>query len=94
MALLNLYCFKYIFSFVLNWLIKYPIPDNPDSLNSCKKSTNAIKIVAGDVCTYGQTKGGGHIRQLGPLGRVGLVVAKSVCVFVPFPCDFFRGLSL
>ena len=36
--------------------------------------------------------------QLGPLGRVGLVVDMSVCVcvclFVPFPCDFFRRLSL
>ena len=38
--------------------------------------------------------------QLGPLGPVGLVVTKSVCpgviptVFVPFPCDFSRGLSL
>ena len=40
------------------------------------------------------------LHQLGPLGPVGLVVAKSVCfcvvigVFVPFPCDFFlRGLT-
>ena len=37
-----------------------------------------------------------HFHQLGPLGRVVLVVAKSVCLsvclFVPFPCDFFlRG---
>ena len=31
--------------------------------------------------------------QLGPLGRVGLVVAKSVCLFVPFPCDFFAWLE-
>ena len=37
-----------------------------------------------------------------PLGRFGLVVAMSVCVFltlfvydfVPFPCNFFQGLSL
>ena len=33
--------------------------------------------------------------QLGPLGRVGLVVTKSVCkfyyVFVPFPWDFFEA---
>ena len=39
-----------------------------------------------------------HFHQLGPLGRVGLVVTESVCLFVclfvPFPCDFFRGLSL
>ena len=31
--------------------------------------------------------------QLGPLGRVGLAVTESVCLFVclcvPFPCDFF-----
>ena len=27
--------------------------------------------------------------QLGPLGRVGLLVAKSLCVFVPVPCNFF-----
>ena len=41
-------------------------------------------------------------KQLGPVGRVGLEVAKSVwwsvvvviCVFVPFPWDFFRGCSL
>ena len=34
--------------------------------------------------------------QLGPLGRVGLVVAMSLCcrLLVPFPCDFCRGLSL
>ena len=36
--------------------------------------------------------------RIGPLGRFDLVVAKSVhlcvCVFVPFPCHFFRGLSL
>ena len=37
--------------------------------------------------------------QLGPLGRVGLVVAMSVCLSVclfdvPFPCNFFQGLSL
>ena len=33
--------------------------------------------------------------SIGPLGRFGLVVAMSVCVFiylyVPFPCDFFRS---
>ena len=37
--------------------------------------------------------------QLGPLGRVGLVVAMCVSLFlcfwvVPFSCNFFRGLSL
>ena len=36
--------------------------------------------------------------QLGPLGRVGLVVAESVCLSiclsVPFQCNFFLGLSL
>ena len=33
--------------------------------------------------------------QLGPLGWVGLVVAISVYVYyVPFSCNFFRGLSL
>ena len=33
--------------------------------------------------------------QLGPLGRVGLVVAMSVCCHgvVPFPCDFFFKAS-
>ena len=45
-----------------------------------------------------------HFHQLGPLGRVGLVVTESVCLcvclclclclFFPFPCNFFRGLSL
>ena len=32
-------------------------------------------------------------QQLGPLGRVGLVVAMSVCcrLCVPFPCIFLRG---
>ena len=34
-----------------------------------------------------------YFHQLGPLGRVGLVVdmsvCLSVCVSVPFPCDFF-----
>ena len=39
-----------------------------------------------------------NFHQLGPLGRVGLVVDTSVCLcvclFVPFPCNFFRGLSL
>ena len=35
-----------------------------------------------------------YFHHLGPLGPVGLVVAKSVCVllvcvFVPFPCFFF-----
>ena len=34
--------------------------------------------------------------QLGPQGRVGLVVTKSVCLsvclfIVPFQCDFLRG---
>ena len=32
--------------------------------------------------------------QLGPLGRVGLVVALCVCLFVPFLCYFLLGLSL
>ena len=37
-----------------------------------------------------------NFHQLGPLGQVCLVVAKSFCVFVccvfvPFPCDFLRG---
>ena len=37
--------------------------------------------------------------RIGPLGRFDLVVAMSVvCIFlylfVPFPCDIFRGLSL
>ena len=27
-----------------------------------------------------------------PLGRVGLVVTESVCLCVPFPCNFFRPL--
>ena len=27
--------------------------------------------------------------QLGPLGRVGQSVDMSVCLCVPFPCDFF-----
>ena len=34
--------------------------------------------------------------RIGPVGRLGLVVAMSVCVCVflcvPFPCDFFRSL--
>ena len=33
-----------------------------------------------------------YFHQLGPLGRVGLVVAKSVSyLFVPFPCNFFQA---
>ena len=34
----------------------------------------------------------GDFHQLGPLGRVGLVVAKSVCVLrvCPLPMRFFR----
>ena len=35
--------------------------------------------------------------RIGPLGRFGLVVAMSVCVsvclFVPFPCDFFASVD-
>ena len=29
------------------------------------------------------------IHKLGPLGRVGLVVAMCVCLSVPFSCNFF-----
>ena len=39
-----------------------------------------------------------YFHRIGPLGRFDHRVAMSVCVFVclfvPFPCDFFRGLSL
>ena len=35
-----------------------------------------------------------HFIKLGPLGRVGLVVAMSVFVFVPSQRIFFQGLSL
>ena len=35
-----------------------------------------------------------YFHQIGPLGRFDLVVAMSIYLSVPFPCEFFQGLSL
>ena len=65
---------------ILTWLPCMPLPFTIYSLP--RLFCNFLLIV--DYITF---------HRLGPLGRFGLVAAMSICLSVPFSCNFFKVLK-